>query len=50
MNQDISNNIHFIYKIINLFFINLLIDNFLNNFIENYFLQDFDNYTYKCLS
>ena len=46
MNQDLSNKIHFIYKIINLFFINLLINNLLNNsigdgFCKTYLSRDF---------
>ena len=32
MNQNLSNKIHFTYKFINLFFMNLLIDNLLNFF------------------
>ena len=39
MNQDLSNKIHFAYKIINLFFINLLIDNLLDNLIRDDFVK-----------
>ena len=39
MNQDLSNKIHFAYKIIDLFFMNLLINNLLSNLIGDNFCK-----------
>ena len=39
MNQGLSNKIHFAYKIINLFFMNLLIHNLLDNLIRDDFCK-----------